>query len=56
MQQERIRLKDIKHKIMSAEQAAQFILPGMTVGMSGFTRAGDSKAMPIALAAKAAIH
>lgn len=56
MHQERIRLPDVQHKVMSAEQAAHYILPGMTIGMSGFTRAGDSKAMPIALAAKAAIQ
>lgn len=38
---------------MSAEQAASFIKDGMTVGMSGFTRAGEAKAVPQALAALA---
>ncbi len=42
---------------MSAEQAAELILPGMTVGMSGFTGAGYPKAVPLALAARiAAAH
>lgn len=54
MYQERLRLKDLNNKVMTAEEAAKFIEPGMTVGMSGFTRSGDSKAMPIALAAKSA--
>ena len=35
---------------MSAEQASLFIKDGMTVGMSGFTRAGEAKAVPRALA------
>ena len=39
---------------MSADQAALFIQDGMTVGMSGFTRAGEAKAVPQALAARAA--
>ena len=37
---------------MSAEQAATFIKPGMTVAMSGFTGAGYPKAVPGALAAQ----
>lgn len=42
---------------MSAEQAAELILPGMTVGMSGFTGAGYPKAVPLALATRiAAAH
>ena len=54
MWQQRIRKTDLHQKIMPAEQAAQFIKADMKVGMSGFTRAGDSKALPIALAAKSA--
>lgn len=50
---ERIRLASLNSKVMSAEEAAQFFQDGMTVGMSGFTRSGDSKAMPVALAARA---
>lgn len=52
MWQQRLRRADLHQKIMPAEQAVQYIKAGMTVGMSGFTRAGDSKAIPVALAAK----
>jgi succinyl-CoA:acetate CoA-transferase len=38
---------------MSAEQAARFIENDMTVGMSGFTRAGEAKAVPQALVEQA---
>ena len=54
MWQERIRRKELHDKVMSAEEAVGFIRAGMTLGLSGFTRAGDSKAIPVALAAKAA--
>ncbi len=50
MQLERIRRNDLHNKVMSAEQASVFIKDGMTVGMSGFTRAGEAKAVPRALA------
>lgn len=53
MYQERIRFSALHDKVMSADEAAQFIKANMTVGMSGFTRAGDSKALPQALAQKA---
>ena len=49
MQLERIRNSNLHQKVMSAEQASQFIKDGMTVGMSGFTRAGEAKAVPRAL-------
>ena len=38
---------------MSADQAATLFRSGMTVGMSGFTKAGDCKALPQALAQRA---
>lgn len=38
---------------MSADQAASLFRSGMTVGMSGFTKAGDCKALPAALAQRA---
>ncbi|WP_181244396.1 acetyl-CoA hydrolase/transferase family protein [Halomonas sp. ND22Bw] len=41
-------------RLRSAEQAAALIEDGMTVGMSGFTRAGEAKAVPLALAERAA--
>ncbi|MGI5309051.1 acetyl-CoA hydrolase/transferase family protein [Rheinheimera sp. WS51] len=53
MSLERIRLASLHNKVMSAEQAADIIEDGMTVGMSGFTRAGEAKAVPQALAIKA---
>ena len=51
--QNRIRLPALKDRITSAESAAQWIHDGMTVGMSGFTRAGDAKEVPLALAERA---
>ncbi|MFW1952435.1 acetyl-CoA hydrolase/transferase family protein [Acinetobacter beijerinckii] len=49
----RIRLASLHDKVMSAEQAARFIENDMTVGMSGFTRAGEAKAVPQALVEQA---
>ncbi|MCG7421860.1 acetyl-CoA hydrolase/transferase family protein [Micrococcus sp. ACRRV] len=46
----RIHHPGLRAKVMSAEEAAAFITPGMTVGMSGFTGSGYPKAVPIALA------
>jgi succinyl-CoA:acetate CoA-transferase len=53
MYMDRIRLKSLIGKIVSAEEAATHIKDGMTVGMSGFTRAGDAKVVPLALANRA---
>lgn len=53
MAMDRIRLASLHDKVMSAEQAATFIQDGMTVGMSGFTRAGEAKAVPLALVKQA---
>jgi len=53
MYRDRIRLKTLWGKVMSPEEAAMLIKDGMTVGMSGFTRAGDAKAVPLALAERA---
>ena len=53
MQLERVRMARLRNKIMSADEAAGLIQDGMTVGMSGFTRAGDAKALPAALARRA---
>jgi succinyl-CoA:acetate CoA-transferase len=47
----------LKTKIMSAQQAAQLIPPGATVGMSGFTGSGHPKVVPGALEQRiAAFH
>ena len=51
---DRIRLPRLRDRIMSPEAAAALFADGMTVGMSGFTRAGDCKAVPFALAERAA--
>ncbi|MFF5993842.1 acetyl-CoA hydrolase/transferase family protein [Lysinibacillus sp. KU-BSD001] len=51
--EERIRLQSLQGKIVSAEEAATWIQDGMILGMSGFTRAGDAKVVPLALVEKA---
>lgn len=51
--QDRIRLKSLCDKITTAEEAAKFVENGMTVGMSGFTRAGECKVVPLALCERA---
>lgn len=54
MPNDRIRLNSLLGKVVSPEEAALFIKNGMTLGMSGFTRAGEAKAVPLALAQRAA--
>ncbi|WP_414474174.1 acetyl-CoA hydrolase/transferase family protein [Microvirga sp. M2] len=54
MYRDRIRLDTLRGNMMSPEEAAMLIKDGMTIGMSGFTRAGDAKAIPLALAERAA--
>jgi len=43
----------LRKRIVTAETAASWIKDGMTLGLSGFTRAGDAKAVPYALIEKA---
>ena len=50
---DRIRRPALLDKITTAEAAAALIKDGMIIGMSGFTRAGDAKAVPIAMAERA---
>ncbi len=50
---DRIANAHLKAKLMSAEEAAQFVHNGDLVGMSGFTGAGYPKALPTAIANKA---
>ena len=50
---DRVRCAKLHDKIMSAEQAAEFIKDGMNVATSGFTPSGYPKAVPLALAEKA---
>lgn len=51
--EDRIRNPLLMGKITTPEAAAAMIRDGMTVGMSGFTKAGDAKAVPLAMAARA---
>src|SRR5690554_8081535 len=53
MYESRIRMPALHDKVMSAADAALLIEDGMTVGMSGFTRAGEAKAVPLALVERA---
>ena len=46
----RVRNKELQAKIVTAEEAAAYIKPGMNVGTSGFTPSGYPKAVPLALA------
>jgi succinyl-CoA:acetate CoA-transferase len=48
----RIQHPDFARKVVPAEEAAALVLPGDTLGMSGFTGAGHPKALPPALAAR----
>ena len=47
---DRMRNKELRSKIVTAEEAAAFIKPGMSIGTSGFTPSGYPKAVPLALA------
>ncbi len=53
MHEDRIRSASLRAKVMSSNDAAKLIHDGMWVGTSGFTRAGDAKAVPAALAERA---
>jgi succinyl-CoA:acetate CoA-transferase len=50
---ERIKAIQLQERIIDAELAASWIQDGMTLGLSGFTRAGDAKAVPLALIKRA---
>lgn len=50
---DRVRLPSLLNKVTTAAQAAELIKDGMVIGTSGFTRAGEVKAVPHALAEKA---
>nr|WP_106781617.1 succinate CoA transferase [Lysinibacillus timonensis] len=51
--EKRLGLKYLAEKVVSAEEAAKLIPNGAVVGMSGFTRAGDAKVVPMALVERA---
>lgn len=48
-----IRDPRLTDRVVSAKDAASWIKDGMTLGLSGFTRAGDAKAVPTALIERA---
>ncbi|RST76938.1 acetyl-CoA hydrolase/transferase family protein [Siminovitchia acidinfaciens] len=50
---DRIRDPRLQDRFVTAEEAASWIQDGMTLGLSGFTRAGDVKAVPFALVERA---
>lgn len=50
---ERIKCPFLQQRVVSATEAASWIQDGMTLGLSGFTRAGDVKAVPTALVERA---
>ena len=56
MFRERVRCAALWDRVVDADEAASLIKDGMTLGMSGFTRAGEAKAVPMALAARARIE
>ena len=49
MKLQRIKHPALKERVVTPEVAASWISDGMTLGLSGFTRAGDAKAVPFAL-------
>ncbi|WP_050613944.1 acetyl-CoA hydrolase/transferase family protein [Bacillus testis] len=51
--EDRIQYKQLIDRIVTSEEAASWITDGMTLGLSGFTRAGDAKAIPHALVKRA---
>lgn len=53
MPTDRIKVPELLSKVMDAKSAAAFIQDQMVVGASGFTKAGDSKAVLPALADRA---
>jgi succinyl-CoA:acetate CoA-transferase len=50
---ERLRDPRLADRIVPAHEAALWIQDGMTLGLSGFTRSGDAKAVPLALVDRA---
>ncbi|MGO7216303.1 propionyl-CoA--succinate CoA transferase, partial [Rhizobium ruizarguesonis] len=53
MFRDRLRSEKLWDRIVTADVAALLITDGMAVGMSGFTRAGEAMAVPLALAERA---
>ncbi|CAK7054277.1 MAG: Succinyl-CoA:coenzyme A transferase [Desulfovibrio sp.] len=53
MSSDRIRMQSLQSKICSADDAAMLVKDGMVVGISGFTKFGDARAVPRALVRRA---
>ena len=53
MSSERIRMQSLQSKVCSADDAAMLVKDGMVVGISGFTKFGDARAVPRALVRRA---
>ena len=53
---ELIRDARLRDRVVTPEEAASWIEDGMTLGLSGFTRAGDVKAVPFALIDRAKLE
>lgn len=53
MTTDRIRMKSLRRKVCTADEAALLIKDGMVVGISGFTKFGDARAVPRALVRRA---
>lgn len=53
MSSERIRMQSLHSKICSADDAAMLVKDGMVIGLSGFTKFGDARAVPRALVKRA---
>ncbi|KZE37521.1 acetyl-CoA hydrolase [Bhargavaea cecembensis] len=53
IQLDRIENEALRNRVVTPEEAASWIGDGMTLGLSGFTRAGDVKAVPFALVDRA---
>ncbi len=51
--QNRIRNSYLRDRVISADEAINYIKNGMSVGFSGFTSSGDPKVIPVALAERA---
>ena len=51
--QKRVRLPQLRERLVDAATAAECVSDGMTIGMSGFTRAGAPKIVPFAIARRA---
>lgn len=53
MSHERIRMQSLQGKVCSADEAAMLVRDGMVLGLSGFTKFGDARAVPRALVRRA---